>query len=124
VNAVVEIDVSCARFVALDKPARARARKCVRGFVVNCPIRFHLDDDPGAFAPDQFSADKFASTRKRIAPEEKNARTTLFINRALRFSLGFDRLGRWLVINGDLYATFDRFTVAEGRDEFRAIEIG
>src|SRR5262245_7815676 len=72
-NAVVEINVSGACFVALDKPARARTREGVRGFVINCCIRFDLDDDSGAFAPDQFSADKFASTRKRIAPKERRA---------------------------------------------------
>ena len=69
-NAVVEIDVRRARFVTLDKATRARARKSVRGFVIDCRIRFHLDDDPGAFAPNQFSADEFARTRKRIALEE------------------------------------------------------
>ena len=72
-NAVVEIDVRRARFVTLDKAARARPRKSVRGFVIDCRIRFHLDDDPGAFAPNQFSADKFARTRKRIAFEESGA---------------------------------------------------
>ena len=61
------------RFVTVDKTARARARKCVRGFVIDCRIRFHLDDDPGAFAPNQFSADKFARTDKRIALKESGA---------------------------------------------------
>ena len=66
-NAVVEINVRRARFVALDKAASARARKCVRGFVIDCRIRFHLDDNSGALAPNQFGADKFARTGKRIA---------------------------------------------------------
>src|SRR6266516_2722737 len=73
VNAVVEIDVRRACFVALDEAARARARKGVRGFIIDCRIRFHLDDDPGAFAPNQFSADEFARTRQRIALEESGA---------------------------------------------------
>src|SRR6266481_7296192 len=67
VHAVVEIDVRRARFVALDEAARARARKRVRGFVIDCRIRLYLDHDPGAFVPNQFSADKFAPTRKWIA---------------------------------------------------------
>jgi hypothetical protein len=73
VNAVIEIDVRRARFVALDKAARARPRKGMRGFIIDCRIRFHLDDDPGAFVPNQFSADKFARTRKRIALEKSGA---------------------------------------------------
>src|SRR4030095_7527792 len=72
-NAVVEINVRGARFVALDKAARARAIEGVRGFVVDCRIRLYLDDDPGAFAPNQFSADQFARTGKRIALEERRA---------------------------------------------------
>src|SRR5215475_9460727 len=69
--AVVEIDVRRTWSIALDKAARARARKRVCRFVVCCRIRFHLDNDPGAFAPNQFSADEFARTRKRIALEER-----------------------------------------------------
>jgi len=71
-HAVIKIDVRRARFVALDKVARARSRKRVCGFVIDCRIRFHLDDYPGAFAPYQFSADKFARTRERVALEERS----------------------------------------------------
>jgi hypothetical protein len=44
-NAVIEIDVSRAGFVTLDEASRARARKGVRSFVINCRLRFHFDDD-------------------------------------------------------------------------------
>ena len=67
VHAVVEIDVGRTGFVSLDKSARARPRKGVRGFVIDCRVRFGLDNDPGAIAPDQLRADEFARARKRIA---------------------------------------------------------
>src|SRR4029453_5141477 len=73
VNAVVEIDVRRARFVALDKTARARARESMWGFVIGCRIRFYLDDNSRAFAPNQFSADKFARTGKRLPLKESGA---------------------------------------------------
>src|SRR5262249_13787984 len=61
---------------------------------------------------------------------KKDPRTTLFINRALPFSLGFvrsvgfDGFGRWLVVDGKLHVTFNRLAVSEGWNEFRAAEIG
>jgi hypothetical protein len=71
-HAVIKIDVRRASFVALDKAARARSCKSVCCFVIDCSICFHLDDYPGAFAPYQFSADKFARTPERIALEERS----------------------------------------------------
>ena len=78
-NAVVEIDVRRARFIALDKAARAWPCKSVRGFVIDRRIRFHFDDDPGAFIPNQFGANKFARTGKRITFEKMCADNSLAI---------------------------------------------
>ena len=77
-NAVVEIHVRRACLVVLDKAARARARKSVRSFVVDCRIRFHFNDDARAFGPNQLSADKFARTRERIALEKRPANHLMY----------------------------------------------
>src|SRR3954451_16856086 len=74
VNAVIEIDVRRACFVSLDKTARTRSGEGVRRFVIDCRVRFHLDDDPRAFAPNQFGADEFPRTDQRIALEERRAK--------------------------------------------------
>src|ERR1043166_2188573 len=87
-HAVAKIDVRRARFVALDKAARARSRKRVCSFVIDCRIRFHLNDYPGAFAPYQFSADKFARTRERIALEEGSANKLVHQRNPCSFPLG------------------------------------
>src|SRR5215472_17759328 len=71
--AVVEIDIGRAGFVALDETACAGPRKSMRGFVVHCRIRFRLDDDPGAFAPNQFGADELARALERIAFKKSRA---------------------------------------------------
>jgi hypothetical protein len=49
----------------------------MRGFIIDCRIRFHFDHDSRAFAPNQVSADKFACTGKRIA-SEKSASNDFF----------------------------------------------
>ncbi len=121
-HAIVKIDVGRAGLVALDKAARAWSRKRVRGFIIDCRIRFYLDDYPGALAPNQFFPDEVARTRKRIAFEERNANNSahrLCLVRSLR-----ENLSRWLVVDRNLYVAFNRLAVAERRDEFRASEIG
>src|ERR1700756_3183523 len=65
--AVTKVNVGGTRFVPLDKTTRTWPRKSVRGFVVDRRIRFHLDDDSGAIAPDQFRADEVACATDRIA---------------------------------------------------------
>ena len=50
-HSIIEIDISCARVVSLDKAAGARPSKRMRGLVVDCRIRFHLDDNPRAIVP-------------------------------------------------------------------------
>src|SRR6266568_7732626 len=67
VVAVTKVNVGGTCFVTLDKTARTWPRKSVRGFVIDCCIGFHFDDDPGAIAPDQFGADEVARTTERIA---------------------------------------------------------
>ena len=72
VHAVVEIDVGRARFVALDEGARARALEGVRRFVAFDQIGFRLNDEAGAFSPnelgaDQFSAQSSGSTWKKVS---------------------------------------------------------
>jgi hypothetical protein len=39
----------------------------MRSFIIDCRIRFDLDDSSRTLAPNQFSADKLARARKRIA---------------------------------------------------------
>src|ERR1044071_5241231 len=73
VNPVVEVDVCRASFVSLDKAACARTRKGMRSFIIDCRIGFYLDDDSCAFAPSQFSADKFTRAGEWIALEERRA---------------------------------------------------
>jgi hypothetical protein len=73
VNTVVEINVRRPRFIVFDKVARTRTRKGVGSFVIDCRIRFYLDDDPGALPPNQFSADQCTRTGNRIASEERRA---------------------------------------------------
>src|SRR6266496_4142721 len=81
VHAIVKIDVGRAGFVPLDKAARAWPRKSVRGFVINCRVCFHLSDDPGAIAPDQFRADEFARAGERITLEKWAANRLFFRER-------------------------------------------
>ena len=57
VHAIVEIDIRCAWFVTFDERACARARKSVRGFIVNRRVSFNLDDNSCAFSPDKLRAD-------------------------------------------------------------------
>src|SRR6516225_3907562 len=64
--AVTKINVRGTRFVPLDEAARTWPRESVRGFVINRRICFHLDDDSGAIAPDQFRADEVARATERI----------------------------------------------------------
>src|SRR5216110_1122720 len=66
VVAVTKVNVGGTRFVPLDKTARTWPRKSVRGFIVDRRVCFHLDDDPSAIAPNQFSADEFARATERI----------------------------------------------------------
>jgi hypothetical protein len=73
VHAIVEIDICCAGFVALDERAGARSRKSVRGFVVYRRVGFSLDDNSCAFSPDKLRTDQFARTTERVAPEESPA---------------------------------------------------
>jgi hypothetical protein len=68
--AVTKVNVGGTCFVAFDKAARTWPRKSMRGFVIDRRICFHLDDDPTAMAPDQFSADEFARTGEWITLEK------------------------------------------------------
>src|SRR5262249_6158757 len=68
-----KIAVRGARRISLDETARTRPRKCVRGFVIDRRIRFHLHDYPGALAPNQSCADELARTPERIALKECGA---------------------------------------------------
>jgi len=122
-HAVIKIDVRRARFVALDKAARARSCKRVCGFVIDCRIRFHLDDYPGAFAPYQFSADKFARTHERIALEERCANKFVQLPTPTLSRSDCAELSRRLIEDRNLHVAFDRLTVSESRNEFRASEI-
>src|SRR4026208_1429636 len=54
---------------------------------------------------------------------KKAARTTLFINHTHPFRSDCAELSRRLVINRNFHLGFDRLTVTECRDEFRAVEI-
>src|SRR5438270_12803221 len=76
---VTEVDVGCAGFVSLDKAARAWPRKSVRGFVIDCRVCFHLDDNPGATAPDQFRAYEFARAVERITLKKWTANNLFFL---------------------------------------------
>ena len=67
VNAIIKIDVRCARLIPLNKAARAWSRKGVRSFIIGRRVRFDLYDSSGALAPNQFSADELTRARKRIA---------------------------------------------------------
>ena len=122
-HAVIKIYVRRACFVALDKAARARSRKRVRGFVIDCRIRFHLDDYPRAFAPYQFSADKFARARERIALKKRSANKLVHQPTSTLFRPDCAELSRRLIEDRNLHVTFDRLTLSECRNEFRASEI-
>jgi hypothetical protein len=122
-HAVIKIHVRRASFVALDKVARARSRKRVCGFIIDCRIRFHLDDYPGAFAPYQFSADKFARTHERIALEERCANKFVQLPTPTLSRSDCAELSRRLIEDRNLHVAFDRLTVSESRNEFRASEI-
>ena len=80
-NAVIEINVDRAGIIAFDEGACARAREGVAGFVVQRQIRFRLDDDAGAFFPDQLGTDEVARAIKRVALEKRTRQ-----KRALRHS--------------------------------------
>jgi hypothetical protein len=71
VHPVVEIDIGCTGFVSVNKAARAWPRKSVGGFVINCRVRFNLNNNPGTIAPNQFRADELARTRERIALKKR-----------------------------------------------------
>ena len=77
--AVTEVNVGSTGFVPLDKAARAWPRKSVRGFVVDCCVRFHLDDDSRATAPDQFRAYEFARAVERITLKKWTANNLFFL---------------------------------------------
>ena len=77
--AVTEVNVGSTGFVPLDKAARAWPRKSVSGFVVDCRVCFHLDDNPGATAPDQFRAYEFARAVERITLKKWTANNLFFL---------------------------------------------
>ena len=69
-DAVVEIDVGRARFVALDEGARARALEGVRRFIAFDQIRFRLNDDAGASPPNELGTDQVCGAKEWINLEE------------------------------------------------------
>jgi len=71
-NAVVEVDISRARFVSLDKTARARSSKGMSCFVTDCCISFNFNNDPRATAPNQFRANEFARAGQRVTLEKRS----------------------------------------------------
>jgi len=70
VDAVVKIDVSRARFIALDEGARARALESVRRLVAFDQVGLRLNDHAGAFPPNELGTDQVFSTTERINLEE------------------------------------------------------
>src|SRR5213592_1013957 len=52
VHPIIEIHIGRASTVSLDKATRARPRKGVRGFVIDCRVRFYFYKEPRAVAPD------------------------------------------------------------------------
>src|SRR5262249_8836369 len=44
----------------------------MRSFVVDCRVRFDLDNDPRAIATNQFCADQLACTSKQVAFEKRH----------------------------------------------------
>ena len=53
----------------------------MRGFVIDCRVRFDLNEDPGAIAPDQFRADEFTRAGERIALKKCTANELLLHER-------------------------------------------
>ncbi len=133
---------------ALFRSIKLRAlgpRERVCGFIIDCRIRFHLDDNSGAFAPNQFRADEFARTREQIALEETRREQSLMIipthslfhlityvtktesvSVAIRSAapLVFVAVKPTACSRPEFYVAFNRLAVTERRDEFRAVEIG
>lgn len=66
VHAVIEIDISRARFVAPNELARARPAEGVTGFVALDQIRFSLDHDARASSPDKLGSDQVPGALQRI----------------------------------------------------------
>ena len=69
-RAVAKVNVSRACLILLNERARARARKGVTCFVVFGQVRFSLDNDAGAAAPNDFRADELTCADDRIATEK------------------------------------------------------
>jgi hypothetical protein len=70
VDTVVKINVNRAGPITLDKRPGARPGKGVASFVIQGQIRLCLDDNAGAFSPDQPGADKLARADQGIALEK------------------------------------------------------
>src|SRR6266513_1744317 len=58
VNAVIEINVSRASVISLDKGACTRAHKAMTSFIADCVVRFRFDDYPGAGIPIELASDQ------------------------------------------------------------------
>src|ERR1051325_2171337 len=72
-HSIIEIDIGGTGMISFDKTARARPCKGVRGLVVNCCVRFHLDNDSRTIAPNQFCADQLARASERITFKKTRA---------------------------------------------------
>src|SRR6185312_1783821 len=70
-HSIIEIDIGGTGVISLDKTARARPGKGMRGLVVDCCIRFHLDNNSRTIAPNQFCADQLTSASERITFEKR-----------------------------------------------------
>jgi hypothetical protein len=66
-DAIIKINVDRPSLVAFDERAGARAREGVTRLIVQSQIGFGLDNDPGAFSPNQFRADELTCADQWIA---------------------------------------------------------
>src|SRR6266487_354600 len=65
-HSIIEIDIGGTRVVSLDKAARTRTCKGMRGLVVDCRVRFHIDNDSRTIVPNEFCADQLTRASDRI----------------------------------------------------------
>ena len=70
VHAVVKINVSRAGLVPPNELPRARSAECVARFVAFHQIRLCLNNNAGAFFPDELCPDKISGAFDRISLEE------------------------------------------------------
>src|SRR5258708_10379568 len=72
-HSIIEIDIGGTRIVSLDKAACARPCERMRRLVVDCRVRFHLDNDSRTIIPNQFCADQLARAGQRITFKKRRA---------------------------------------------------